>query len=274
MYYMADNILIFLLLICFPIMLAALFLWIRWIIRVYKKKNIPEFVIALFSFLLLIVCIWNSSPFGYKKITENTLIFVRLIFLILTIPPVYFLTKWISRSLKKESRTIHFFILVMVVLSTGIYVYTKVNFWVKNRIWMGENLGINIPWIGSSIQFEIYPNIMDYPNGRVKARVKFDKETEAEVEAQILISPYFVVQEGNDLPLRISKIPIEKIKVALLKREMTGFWYLDRKKNIYYFYEPRIADQHNSIVLFNRKYSVRAELNAKTRILSYQFIPQ
>jgi hypothetical protein len=255
-------------------MLAALFLWIRWIIRVYKKKNIPEFVIALFSFLLLIVCIWNSSPFGYKKITENTLIFVRLIFLILTIPPVYFLTKWISRSLKKESRTIHFFILVMVVLSTGIYVYTKVNFWVKNRIWMGENLGINIPWIGSSIQFEIYPNIMDYPNGRVKARVKFDKETEAEVEAQILISPYFVVQEGNDLPLRISKIPIEKIKVALLKREMTGFWYLDRKKNIYYFYEPRIADQHNSIVLFNRKYSVRAELNAKTRILSYQFIPQ
>ncbi len=48
-----------------------------------------------------------------------------------------------------------------------------------------------------------------------------------------------------------------------------GLWVYDSEKGAYEFYEPSLSDIPNAALLFEESYTVSAEVNFKSRILSY-----
>jgi len=280
------------LIICLVLMLCPIYLWARWAYRAYKRKDWWEFTIALGSLLLflktvMLPIIETDPKQGTELKTYGTvrdylpiLAFMISIF----IPTAFFLRKWILTSLKNGKRIVNVLQIGVVTLLIIISIYIPLSFYLTNRIWMGRNLGINIPFSGSSTDYIIYPNLLDYPDGSVKATVQFDVQTTADMERQIKSIKYFGPEKlplfGNKmLPWNRSyQLRCKEVKDYLFNKGVTGLWYFDKKEQVYRFYEPRIGRcdesqcEPNARILFNRPYHIVASLNPKTRTLYYQFI--
>jgi hypothetical protein len=281
------------LIICSVLLLCPIYLWARWAYRAYKRKDWLEFAIALGSLLLFLktvtLPIIETDPkqraelktYGTVRDYLPILAFVISIF----IPTAFFVRKWILTSLKNGKRIVNFLQICVITLLIISSIYIPLSFYLTNRIWMGRNLGIHIPFSGSTIDYIIYPKILDYPDGSVRATVQFDEQTAADLERQIESIPYFGPERlalfGNTmLPWNKSyQQKCKEVKDYLFDKGLTGLWYFDKKEQVYRFYEPRIgkSDEHytepNAQILFNRSYRIVASLNPKTRTLYYQFIP-
>ena len=278
--------------ICSLLLLCPFFFWGRWVFRAYKRKDWWAFGISGISLVLFGICIlwpalffepYKDIPLRRQKLDNLWRVFCLVILVL--VPPSYFLFKWIINSFKHGKRFLEILGISFIVLVMGGTLYALINFRIQNRVWMGENLGINIPFSGSSIDYKIHPNILDYPDGRVKATVQFDEQTESDIERQIKSSKYFGTERlalyGNTmLPWNKSyQLKCKEVKDYLYDKGVTGLWYFDTKEQVYRFYEPRIgkSDEHytepNAQILFQRSYRIVASLNPKTRTLSYQFIP-
>jgi hypothetical protein len=60
-----------------------------------------------------------------------------------------------------------------------------------------------------------------------------------------------------------------KVRDHLEASQLTGLWAYDQEKGSYEFYEPSLSDIPNASILFKESYTLSAELNLKTRTLSY-----
>jgi hypothetical protein len=279
------------LIIFLVLLLSPFFFWGRWAYRAYKRKDWWAFGISGISLVLFSICVlwpalffeqYKDIPFRRQKLDNLWRVFC-LITLVL-VPPSYFLAKWIINSFKHGKRFLKIIGISCIALVVGGIVYTLVHFRIQNRVWMAENLGINIPFSGSTIDYIIYPNIFDYPDGSVKATVQFDEKTAADLERQIKSIKYFGPEKlplfgNNMLPWNRSyQLKCKEVKDYLLNKGVTGLWYFDTKEKVYRFYEPRIGRcdelrcEANAQLLFNRSYRIVASLNPKTRTLYYQFI--
>jgi hypothetical protein len=273
--------------ICLAIVLSPL-LWVRWIFRAYFKKDWWALGIASISLAVFIIAfiypviLYPPQPDPQPYTFEKFLRFMVLIGTLLT-PPSYFLAKWILNSFKSGKRFLKIIGISFIALVVGGIVYTLVHFRIQNRVWMGENLGIHIPFSGSSIDYILYPKILDYPDGNVRATVQFDVQTAADLERQIKSIRYFGPERlalfGNNM-LHWNKsyqLKCKEVKDYLYAKGVTGLWYFDTKAQVYRFYEPRIGRcnelqcEPNAQLLFNRSYRIVASLNPKTRTLYYQF---
>jgi hypothetical protein len=279
------------LIICSLLLLSPFFFWGRWVFRAYRRKDWWAFGISGMSLLLFSICIlwpelffepYKDIPFRRQKLDNLWRVFCLIILIL--VPPSYFFLKWIINSFKHGKRFLKIIGISFMALAVGGIVYTLVHFRIQNRVWMGENLGINIPFSGSTIDYIVYPNLLDYPDGSVKATVQFDVQTASDMERQIKSIRYFGPEKlslfgNNMLPWNRSyQLKCKEVKDYLFDKGVTGLWYFDKKEQVYRFYEPRIGScdelqcEPNARILFNRPYRIVASLNPKTRTLYYQFI--
>lgn len=278
--------------ICSLLLLSPFFFWGRWAFRAYKRNDWWEFAIALGSLLLFLkivtLPIIETDPKQQAPLKTYGTVrdYLPLLGLLITgsTPPIFFLRKWVLSSLKNGKRIVKVFQTTALIGLLIITTYIIASFYIENRIWMGRNLGITIPFSGSDIEYERYPNLLDYPDGRVKATVQFDQQTETDIERQIKSSKYFGTERlplfGDNMLLwnKSYQLKCKEVKKYLLDKGVTGLWYFDTKEQVYRFYEPRIGRcdksqcEPNAELLFNRPYRIVASLNPKTRTLYYQFI--
>ena len=277
--------------ICSLLLLSPLFFWGRWVYRAYKRKDWWAFGISGMSLLLFSICIlwpdllfepYKDIPLRRQKLDNLGRVFCLIILVL--VPPSYFLAKWILNSFKPGKRFLKIIGISFIALVVSGIGYALVHFRIQNRVWMGENLGINIPFSGSSIDYIVYPNILDYPDGSVRATVQFDEQTAADMERQIKSIWYFGPERlalfGNNMLSwnKSYQLKCKEVKDYLLDKGVTGLWYFDKKEQVYRFYEPRIGRcnelqcEPNAQILFHRSYRIVASLNPKTRTLYYQFI--
>jgi hypothetical protein len=279
------------LIIFLVLLLSPFFFWGRWVFRAYKKKDWWAFGISGISLLLFILCIlwpelffepYKDIPIRRRQIVDN-LWHMLCLFILMLVPPSYFLAKWIINSFKHGKRFLKIIGISFIALVVGGTIYALVHFRIQNRVWMGENLGINIPFSGSTIDYIVYPNLLDYPDGNVRATVQFDVQTAADLERQIKSIRYFGPERlalfGNNMLSwnKSYQLKCKEVKDYLYAKGVTGLWYFDKKEQVYRFYEPRIGRcdelrcEANAQLLFNRSYRIVASFNPKTRTLYYQF---
>jgi hypothetical protein len=192
------------------------------------------------------------------------------------IPLTYFYARWIYQAVKlKKVSTIlfrsSFFLLFLIYFK-----YQSVNSELESKHDIGSNLGINIPYWGTSFikfdnTFTLYSN-----EGEINATLKLNDKSAELITDQIAHSKYFSQKqiklfytEDNKWPEQDS-IKYWAVRSYLEKSKLTGLWVYNSKKAVYDFYEPSLSDIPNASIMFNEDYLISAEFNPKTKILSYK----
>lgn len=221
--------------------------------------------------------------FGPEKIFKHNTITVTdtgvyLFFhflLTFALPPIFFYCRWIYRSFKKGKHFPVYFTSGLFILFIAFLGYDSISSKIRHRISIGADLGIHIPYWGTSFDQYDYDISWDRGEGDIKAEINLDQERVTELKKQIHQSKFFAYRKeellGADMT-RWSKsdtVHYWDIRKHLEKNKLTGLWLYDKQKQLYEFYEPRLSDIPNASILFKQDYTISAILNDKTRVLKY-----
>ena len=260
-----------------------IYLWIRWIkAAIVDKNRIGKIasISSLLFFILAILVMWFGPQrlfeLGTVRLSSSGPIILFLFMVSFLIPLTYFYARWIYQAVKlKKVSTIvfrsSFFLLFLIYFQ-----YQSVNSELESKQDIGSNLGINIPYWGTSfIRFEntftLYSN-----EGEINATLKLNDKSAELITDQIAHSKYFsrkqiklFYTEDNKWPKQDS-IKYWAVRSYLQKSKLTGLWAYNGKKAIYNFYEPSLSDIPNAAIIFHEDYVISAEFNPKTKILTYR----
>jgi hypothetical protein len=103
-----------------------------------------------------------------------------------------------------------------------------------------------------------------------------DADALAELQEQIRQTAYYdsskhVLHGADELAwAKSDTVFYWTVRDHLEARHLTGLWVYDTEKGVYEFYEPSLSDIPNASILFKESYTLSAEVNLKTRTLSYR----
>jgi hypothetical protein len=154
--------------------------------------------------------------------------------------------------------------------------YQSVSSELESRNDIGRDLGINIPYWGTSfINFD--KTLTLFRNeGEINATLKLSDKSANLLTNQIGNSKYFskkqlelFYSDDNNWPEQDS-IKYWSVRTYLEKSKLTGLWVYNSKKAVYDFYEPSLSDIPNAAIMFDEDYVISAQFNPATKILTYK----
>ncbi len=168
------------------------------------------------------------------------------------------------------------FRLSFLLLFLILFKYRSVSSELKSRNDIGRDLGINIPYWGTSfINFDNTATLL-MNEGEINATLKLSDKSASLLTNEIRHSKYFsqkqvklFYSDDNNWPEQDS-IKYWSVRTYLEKSELTGLWMYNSKKAVYDFYEPSLSDIPNAAIMFQEDYVISAEFNPKTKILTYK----
>jgi hypothetical protein len=192
------------------------------------------------------------------------------------IPLIYFYARWVYQAIKLRKVSTILFRLSFFLLFLIYFSYQSFSSEIKSRDDIGRDLGINIPYWGTSlINFDNTLTLFRN-EGEINATLKLSDKTARLLTDQISHSKYFsrkqvelVYSEDNNWSEQDS-IKYWSVRSYLEKSKRTGLWMYNSQKAVYDFYEPSLSDIPNAAIMFNEDYVISAEFNPKTKILTYR----
>jgi hypothetical protein len=259
-----------------------IYLWFRWIKAAIKNGNTISIIASISSFLFFISAIVVS--FGPRKLYElnsiklfSSVPIILFLFVVsFLIPLIYFYARWVYQAVKLRKVSTILFRLSFFLLFLIYFSYQSFSSEIKSRDDIGRDLGINIPYWGTSlINFDNTLTLFRN-EGEINAKLKLSDKTARLLTDQISHSKYFsrkqvelVFIEVNNWPEQDS-IKYWSVRTYLEKSKRTGLWMYNSQKAVYDFYEPSLSDIPNAAIMFNEDYVITAEFNPKTKILTYK----
>jgi hypothetical protein len=259
-----------------------IYLWFRWIKAAIKNRNTISKIASMSSFLVFIsaIVVWFGPRKLYElnsiKLFSSVPIILFLFVVSFIIPLIYFYARWVYQAVKMRKVSTILFRLSFLLIFLIYFKYLSVSSELKSRNDIGRDLGITIPYWGTSfISFD--ENVTLFRNeGKINATLKLSDKSANLLTNQISKSKYFslkqvelVYSEDNHWPEQDS-IKYWSVRSYLEKSKRTGLWVYNSKKAVYDFYEPSLSDIPNASLMFNEDYVISAEFNPKTKILTYK----
>ena len=193
-----------------------------------------------------------------------------------SIPLTYFYARWVYQSVKLRKASTILFRLSFLLLFLILFKYQSVSSELESRNDIGRDLGINIPYWGTSfINFD--KTLTLFRNeGEINATLKLSDKSANLLTNQIGNSKYFsqkqlelFYSDDNNWPEQDS-IKYWSVRTHLEKSKLTGLWVYNSKKAVYDFYEPGLSDIPNAAIMFDEDYVISAQFNPETKILTYK----
>ena len=257
-------------------------LWIRWIIRAVRKRHALGRVLAPVSYIFFLVpglYLLQGSRRSYRRIFDTAQVdenFLVLIFLLsFLIPAGYFYGRWVYAAYRQKTRKAVYLrlscLLLVPLFGFGVHLFTELD----QRQTIGKDLGISLPYWGMTV-IEYRDNISSYRGeGEITASLVLDADALEELQEQIRQTAFYdsskqVLHGADELAwAKSDTVFYWKVRDHLEATHLTGLWAYDPKKGVYEFYEPSLSDIPNASILFKETYTLSAEVNLKTRTLSY-----
>lgn len=259
-----------------------IYLWFRWIKAAIKNGNRISKIASISSFLVFIsaIVVWFGPRKLYElnsiKLFSSVPIILFLFVVSFIIPLTYFYARWVYQAVKMRKVSTILFRLSFLLIFLIYFKYLSISSELKSRDDIGRDLGITIPYWGTSfISFD--ENVTLFRNeGKINATLKLSDKSANLLTNQISKSKYFsqkqvelVYSEDNHWPEQDS-IKYWSVRSFLEKSKRTGLWVYNSKKAVYDFYEPSLSDIPNAALMFNEDCVISAEFNPKTKILTYK----
>lgn len=257
------------------------FLWIRWIIRAFRKRRVVGRVVAPLSYLLFLlpwVLVFQGSQrtSGWLSVLlSEDAIFLGMVMGAMLLPMGYFYARWVYGAYREQDRNAVYLrlscLLLVPLFRFGVHLITELD----QRQTIGQDLGISLPYWGTRML--AYSDITNSfrGEGEINASIALDADALAELQDQIRQTAYY---DSSKLELygadslawvQSDTLLYWKVREHLEATRLTGLWVYVQEKGIYEFYEPSLSDIPNASILFKESYTVFAEVNLKTRTLSY-----
>ena len=258
-------------------------LWIRWIIRAVRKRHALGRVLAPVSYIFFLVpglFLLQGSRRSYRRIFDTAQVdenFLVLIFLLsFLIPASYFYGRWVYAAYRQKTRRAVYlrlsYLLLVPLCGFGIHLLTELD----QRQTIGKDLGLSLPYWGTSVTAYEDKVSSFRGEGEIRASLALDADALAELQEQIRQTAFYdsskhVLHGADELAwAKSDTVFYWKVREHLEARQLTGLWVYDPEKGVYEFYEPSLSDIPNASILFEESYTHSAEVNLKTRTLSYR----
>jgi hypothetical protein len=258
-------------------------LWIWWIIRAVRKRQTLGRVLAPLSYVFFLVpglYLLQGSRRSYARIFDAAQVdenYLLVIFLLsFLIPAGYFYGRWVHVAYRQKTRKIVYFRLSFLLLLPALGLYWGVSAKLASRRSIGQDLGISIPYWGTSVT-EYADKVSSFRGeGEIKATLALDADALEHLKDQIKQTAYY---DSSRLELygsdgiewaKSDTLLYWKVRNHLEASQLTGLWAYDQEKGSYEFYEPSLSDIPNASILFEESYMLSAELNLKSRTLSHR----
>ena len=257
-------------------------LWIRWIIRAVRKRHALGRVLAPVSYIFFLVpglYLLQGSRRSYRRIFDTAQVdenFLVLIFLLsFLIPASYFYGRWVYAAYRQKTRKAVYLrlscLLLFPLFGFGGHLFTELD----QRQTIGQDLGISLPYWGTTMT-EYRDNISSFRGeGEITASLVLDADALAELQEQIRQTAFYdsskhVLHGADELAwAKSDTVFYWKVRDHLEATHLTGLWVYDPEKGVYEFYEPSLSDIPNASILYKETYTLSAEVNLKSRTLSY-----
>jgi len=208
-------------------------------------------------------------------LSEDT-IFLGMLLGALLLPMGYFYGRWVHVAYRQKTRKIVYFRLSFLLLLPALGLYWGVSAKLASRRSIGQDLGISIPYWGTSVTMYTDKVSGFRGEGEITASLALDADALAELQEQIRQTAYYdssklVLHGADELAWAKSDTAFYwTVRNHLEAQRLTGLWVYDQQRAVYEFYEPSLSDIPNASILFKESYTLSAELNLKTRTLSYR----
>lgn len=278
MVYSALFILVFKLLF---LVILPHFLWIRWIIRAFRKRRVVGRVVAPLSYLLFLlpwVLVFQGSQRssgGLSVLLSEDAIFLGLVMGALLLPLGYVYARWVYAAYRQKTRKAVYLrlscLLLVPIFGFGAHLLTGL----VQRHSIGQDLGISLPYWGTRMLAYSDITTSFRGEGEINASLALDADALAKVQEQIRQTAFYDSSRlelyGSDSLgwIQSDTLLYWKVRNHLEASQLTGLWMYDPEKGAYEFYEPSLSDIPNASILFKESYTVFAEVNLKNRTLSY-----
>ena len=257
-------------------------LWIRWIIRAVRKRYALGRVLAPVSYVFFLVpglYLLQGSRRSYRRIFDTAQVdenFLVLIFLLsFLIPASYFYGRWVYAAYRQKTRKAVYlrlsYLLLVPLCGFGVHLFTELD----QRQTIGKDLGLSLPYWGTSVTAYEDKVSSFRGEGEIMASLVLDADALAELQDQIRQTAFYdsskqVLHGADELAwAKSDTVFYWKVRDHLEASQRTGLWAYDSEKGVYEFYEPSLSDIPNASILFKETYTLSAEVNLKTRTLSY-----
>jgi hypothetical protein len=214
--------------------------------------------------------------FDAAQVDENYLLVIFLLSFL--IPAGYFYGRWVHVAYHQKTRKIVYFRLSFLLLLPALGLYWGVSAKLASRRSIGQDLGISIPYWGTSVTAYADTKSGFRGEGEITATLTLDADALAKLQEQIRQTAYYdssrlelYGSDGIEWP-KSDTLLYWKVRNHLEASQLTGLWAYDQEKGSYEFYEPSLSDIPNASILFEESYMLSAELNLKSRTLSYRRI--
>ncbi len=257
------------------------FLWIRWIIRAFRKRRIVGRVVAPLSYLLFLlpwVLVFQGSQrsSGWLSVLlSEDAVFLGMVMGALLLPLGYFYARWVYAAYRQKTRKAVYLrlscLLLVPLFGFGVHLLTELD----QRQTIGKDLGISLPYWGTTMT-DFTDNISSFRGeGEIRASLALDADALAELQEQIRQTAFYdsskhILHGADELAwTKSDTVFYWKVRDHLEASQRTGLWVYDQEKGVYEFYEPSLSDIPNASILFKETYTLSAEVNLKNRTLSY-----
>jgi hypothetical protein len=257
------------------------FLWIRWIIRAFRKRRVVGRVVGLLSYLLFLMP-WvlvfqgsqRSSGWLSVLLSEDAIVLGMLMGAML-LPLGYFYVRWVYAAYRQKTwKTLYVRLGSLLLLPAGV-LCLNLSAELYHRSDISADLGVQLPYWGTNMTEYTESKSGFRGEGEVLARLEFDTAAFEEFKTQIRQTAFYdssrLALFGSDSLgwIKSDTLLYWKVRNHLEASKLTGLWVYDLEKGIYEFYEPNLSDIPNAALLFEESYTVSAELNLKNRTLRY-----
>jgi hypothetical protein len=279
MFYLSSFILVFNLLF---LVILPHFLWIRWIIRAFRKRRVVGRVIALLSYLLFLmpwVLMIQGSQRSYGRVASAMLsedaIVLGMWMGALLLPMGYFYGRWVYAAYRQKVwKTLYIRLSLLLLLPASVLCLNlSAELYYRSNI--SADLGVQLPYWGTNMT-EYTENKSGFRGeGEVLATLEFDTAAFEEFKTQIRQTDFYDSSRlelyGSDSLgwIKSETLLYWRVREHLEATQLTGLWVYDPEKGAFEFYEPNLSDIPNSSILFKESYVVSAEVNLKNRTLTY-----
>ena len=259
------------------------FLWIRWIIRAFRKRRVVGRVIGPLSYLLFLmpwVLIFQGSQRSYGRVASEMLsedtIFLGMLMFAILLPMGYFYGRWVYAAFRKKVRKTLYIRLSTFLLAPASVGCLSLSADLAHRSDISADLGVQLPYWGTKLTKYTESESGFRGEGEVLAMLEFDRAAFEEFKTHIGQTAFYDSSrlelygaDGIEWP-KSDTLLYWKVRDHLEASQLTGLWAYDQEKGSYEFYEPSLSDIPNASILFKESYTLSAEVNLKTRTLSYR----
>ena len=258
------------------------YLWIRWIIRAFRKRRVVGRVVGLLSYLLFLLP-WilvfqgsqRSSGWLSVLLSEDAIVLGMLIGAML-LPLGYFYARWVYGAYREQDRKAVYLrlscLLLVPLFGFGVHSISELS----KRYSIGQDLGISLPYWGTNMTEYTESKSGFRGEGEVLATLEFDTAAFEEFKTQIRQTAFYDSSRlelyGSDSLgwIKSDTLLYWRVRNHLEASQRTGLWFYNPEKGIYEFYEPSLSDFPNAALLFEESYTVSAEVNLKNRTITYK----